>query len=208
MNSSILKNFIVFEGLDGCGKSSQVKILANHLENLKKKVAFSCEPTDGPIGRMVRDVLQHRIKTTPKALALLYSADREDHLFNVHHGIFYSTQEGRFEISDRYFYSSLAYQSVNVDYYYVKEINSFPSPEILIYIDVPVDICLKRIDKRGEEKELFEKKEFLEKVEKNFKFAIQNCNPATKVLIVDGTKTIDEIAKEIEHFIDKHYGFI
>ena len=208
MNSSILKNFIVFEGLDGCGKSSQVKLLANHLEKLGKRVNYSCEPTDGPIGKMVRDVLQHRIKTTPKALALLYSADREDHIFHNKTGIAYTTQDGIFEISDRYFYSSLAYQSVNVDYNYVENINNFPYPELLIYIDVPVELCLKRIDKRGEEKELFEKKEFLEKVEKNFKYAIKNANKNTKLLVVDGRKTIEAIAEEIATFVDQHYNFI
>ena len=206
MNSSILRNFIVFEGLDGCGKSSQVKLLAKHLELKGKCVNYSCEPTDSPIGKMVRDVLQHKIKTTPKALALLYSADREDHLFHEQSGIFYKTQNNIFEISDRYFYSSLAYQSVNVDYNYVECINNFPSPELLIYIDVPVDIFLKRIDKRGEEKELFEKKEFLEKVEKNFKVAIKNANKLTKVLVVDGTKDIEVIANEIAAFVDQHYS--
>lgn len=206
MNSSILRNFIVFEGLDGCGKSSQVKILAKHLESKGKSVNYSAEPTDSPIGKMVRDVLQHKIKTTPKALALLYSADREDHLFHDQSGIYYNTQNNIFEISDRYFYSSLAYQSVNVDYNYVECINNFPSPELLIYIDVPVDICLKRIDKRGEEKELFEKKEFLEKVEKNFKYAIKNANKMTKVLVVDGTKDIEVIANEIAAFVDQYYS--
>ena len=77
---------------------------------------------------------------------------------------------------------------------------------MLIYIDVPVDICLKRIDKRGEEKELFEKKEFLEKVEKNFKYAIKNANKMTKVLVVDGTKDIEVIANEIAAFVDQYYS--
>lgn len=207
MKSSILKNFIVFEGLDGCGKSSQVRLLKEHLERKGKKVEVSCEPTDGPIGKMVRDVLQHKVITTPKALALLYASDREDHLFHEDVGIKDKTANGYIEISDRYFYSSYAYQSVNVDSNYVKEINNFPSPEFLIYIDVPVDVCLSRIDKRGGEKELFEKKEFLEKVDLNFKSAIKNVNPETKVLVVNGEQDISKIAKEIAFFVDKNIGW-
>lgn len=207
MKSSILKNFIVFEGLDGCGKSSQVRLLKEYLEKNGKKVEVSCEPTDGPIGKMVRDVLQHKIITTPKALALLYAADREDHLFHDNVGIKDKTNNGYIEISDRYFYSSYAYQSVNVDSNYVRAINNFPSPEVLIYIDVPVDVCLGRIEKRGGEKELFEKKEFLEKVYLNFKSAINYVNPETKVLVVNGEQDIMKIAEEIALFVDKNLGW-
>lgn len=193
---------IVLEGLDGAGTTTQMKRIAKRLESEGKKVFITHEPTDNPIGLLVRSVLQKKISTTPLSLALLYASDREDHLNNEEYGINKYLDEGYFVISDRYFYSSIAYQSVDCNPSFIKEINStFPHADILIFIDTPTDDCMDRIDKRGEEKELFEKSSFLEKVRKNYLNVIEELPESVKLVNIDGRKTIDEIEEEIWKYL-------
>lgn len=203
MNETILKDFIVFEGLDGSGKSSQARALRDYFEKEGRSVRLSAEPTGRPIGALVRDVLRHKVSAPPKALALLYAADREDHL-NSEDGIVRGAADGIIQISDRYFYSSLAYQGVSVDEDFVRTINDFPSPEFLIYVDAPVDVCMKRIDSRGEEKELFEKKSYLEKVRERFEIIFASLPEGVKFLKVDGNLPIDEITGIITRFVSSN----
>ena len=73
---SILKSFIVFEGLDGAGTTTQIRNLAKYYEFNKREYTITCEPTSNPIGELVRKVLQKKVETTPEALAFLYAADR------------------------------------------------------------------------------------------------------------------------------------
>ena len=156
----VLKSFIVFEGLDGAGTTTQTMNLARYYEFNRREYFLTREPTDNPIGQLVRQVLQKKVATTPEALALLYAADRHDHLFSESHGIARMAEEGRIVISDRYFYSSIAYQSVECDPGFIRLINAFPSPEFIIFVDTPVEECLARIEKRGEARELFDRGEF------------------------------------------------
>ena len=83
----VLKSFIVFEGLDGAGTTTQIMNLARYYEFNRREYFLTREPTDNPIGQLVRQVLQKKVATTPEALALLYAADRHDHLFSESHGI-------------------------------------------------------------------------------------------------------------------------
>lgn len=196
---------IVLEGLDGAGTTTQMKRIAKRLESEGKKVFITHEPTDNPIGLLVRSVLQKKISTTPLSLALLYASDREDHLNNEEYGINKYLDEGYFVISDRYFYSSIAYQSVDCNPSFIKEINStFPHADILIFIDTPTDDCMDRIDKRGEEKELFEKSSFLEKVRKNYLNVLKELPESVQLLNIDGRKTIDEVEEEIWKYLSSN----
>lgn len=196
-------NFIVFEGLDGAGTTTQIKRLAKKLEDYDKKVFLTHEPTDNPIGRLVRDVLQHKVKTTSGALALLYASDRDDHLKNPEYGIEKKLEEGSIVLSDRYFYSSIAYQGVDLDLDFVKSINPFPHAEYLIFIDTSVESCMRRIEKRGEDKELFDHAEFLKKVRRNYLSQLEYLPKETKLLVLDGELSIDELENRIWDFIKK-----
>ncbi len=196
---------IVLEGLDGAGTTTQMKRIAKRLESDGKKVFITHEPTDNPIGLLVRSILQKKISTTPLSLALLYASDREDHLNNKEYGINKYLDEGYIVISDRYFYSSIAYQSVDCSPSFIKDINSsFPHADILIFIDTPTDDCMDRIDKRGEEKELFEKSSFLENVRKNYLNIINELPEKVKLVNIDGRKTIDEIEEEIWKYLSSN----
>jgi dTMP kinase len=195
---SVLHNFIVFEGLDGAGTTTQMRFLAEACDQKDKSCRATFEPTDKPIGRLVRSVLQKQIVTTPLALAMLYAADREDHLYNPVNGIVNDLNEGKLVICDRYFYSSLAYQGVECDYEKIASINDFPAPQYLFFIDTPVEECLRRITGRGLTEELFEKREFLEKVKENYERIFANLSKDVILVRIDGLLTKEEIASQIQ----------
>lgn len=193
-----MRNTIVIEGLDGAGTTTQMKLIAKRLEDEGKKVFVTHEPTDNPIGKMVRDVLQKKIKTTPNALALLFASDRDDHLYNKEYGLMEKIQEGYVIITDRYKYSSIAYQGAECDIEYIKAINNnFPHPSHLIFIDTSPESCMERIEKRGSEKELFEKVEFLKKVRDNYLAQFTSLPQEVNFLLINGEKSIGEIEDEI-----------
>ncbi|MFI5196773.1 MAG: dTMP kinase, partial [Chitinophagales bacterium] len=107
--------FIALEGTDGSGKSSQVKLLAEKLENAGHKVYATFEPTDGVIGSMVRNILRGGIKADNRTIAALFLADRLDHLLNETNGIVKKLGEGYTVITDRYYFSSYAYHGTHMD---------------------------------------------------------------------------------------------
>ena len=193
-----MNNTIVIEGLDGAGTTTQMKLIAQRLIDEGKKVFITHEPTDNPIGKIVREVLQKKIKTTPEALALLFSSDRDDHLFNPEYGLIKMIQEGYTIITDRYKYSSIAYQGAECNLDYIKAINSpFPHPSHLIFIDTYPESCMMRIEKRGSEKELFERLEFLKKVRENYLNQFSSLPDEVNYLYVNGEKSITEVEEEI-----------
>jgi len=198
---SVLTNFIVFEGLDGAGTTTQMQLLAEACDRADTPCRATFEPTDKPIGRLVRSVLQKQILTTPLALAMLYAADREDHLNNPVYGIIHDLEAGKLVISDRYLYSSLSYQGVECDFEKIASLNEFPSPQYVFFIDTPVDECLRRINSRGNEVELFEKKEFLHKVKENYERIFSSLDPQVTLVRLDGLLKIEEIASQIQQIL-------
>ncbi len=194
---------IVFEGLDGAGTTTQMKILGKVYLEKGKKVFITHEPTDNPIGKVVRSALRKEFSTTPSSLALLYASDRDDHLYNSEYGMEKYLEDGYTVISDRYFYSSIAYQGVELGFNYVRSLNSrFRDADVIIYIDTPVEDSMQRIEKRGEEKELFEKEEYLRKVRENYNKIFSTLPSSVSLIKIDGRKSIEEISEEILHSLE------
>ena len=106
--------FIAFEGIDGSGKSTQAKRLARLLENAGHKVYSTFEPTDNPIGKMIRDIFNHKMEADHRTIAGLFVADRLDHLLNKSNGILKKLDEGYTVITDRYYFSSYAYHGTHM----------------------------------------------------------------------------------------------
>lgn len=185
----IMKNFFVIEGLDGSGTTTQLNLLNNKLENLWT----TFEPTDNEIGKLIRKILRKEIETTPLSLAYLYAADRADHISTIQKRI----NQNNIVVSDRYFFSSLAYQSLKIDFSKIKEINDFPYPEKVFFIDTPVDECIRRIALRGEPTELFEKKETLLRVLKNYEKAFLMIPEDCTLIRIDGLQSPEVIINEI-----------
>jgi dTMP kinase len=156
---NVLDNFVVLEGLDGAGTTTQLKLLDKELTRLSIPHFCTFEPTDGPIGRMLRAILRKELEVHPRTTALLFAADRSEHLTQPQDGILGRLRRGELVVCDRYLFSSLAYQGVLDDFEYVFELNRrFPLPCRLIFLETPVEISLERLHGRGEE-ELYEQAE-------------------------------------------------
>ena len=193
-----IKNFIVLEGLDGCGTTTQTALLAEKLEKAGIPSVSTNEPTNLSIGRFIRSVLQKKKSVDPFTLALLFSADRNEHVYGKN-GIAEHTEAGKMVICDRYLFSSLAYQSLFMDYETVAELNRYyPLPEYLFYIDLSPEECQERMAARGEEAELFERLELQRKIEANYKKTLALLSGSEmKTIIIDGRSPIQEIHRQI-----------
>lgn len=193
-----IKNFIVLEGLDGCGTTTQTALLAEKLEKAGRAAVSTNEPTNLSIGRFIRSVLQKKESVDPFTLALLFSADRNEHVYGKN-GIAEHAEAGKMVVCDRYLFSSLAYQSLFMDYETVAELNRYyPLPEYLFYIDLSPEECQERMAARGEEAELFERLELQRKIEANYKKTLALLSGSEmKTIIIDGRSPIQEIHRQI-----------
>ena len=201
--------FIVFEGIDGSGKSTQIRLLSERL----KKEGFPCyttmEPTDGPIGSLIHQIMIGRMKTDNKVIASLFAADRLDHLLNETDGLVAKIEAGTTVISDRYYLSSYAYHSVDMPMEQVIAMNA-PSrdmlrPELHIFVDIDPDTAVARIAANRQHTELFEKKSRLAKTRECYMNAIEKLQGEENIVIIDGTKSIEEIAEEVWMNVKKYF---
>ena len=159
----ILKNFIVFEGIDGAGTSTQIKKIC---ERNPQKFFQTAEPTSLETGKFLRKMLGGEFSVDEKTNSFLFAADRAEHLYGKN-GIIEQINNGKTVISDRYLFSSLAYQSISCGEELPKLLNStFPLPEILFFFEIDPEISLKRVDSRNEKKEIYEKIETQKKQNK------------------------------------------
>ena len=193
--------FIAFEGIDGSGKSTQIQLLNEKIKEKGIRCYQTCEPSSGPIGSMTRQILTGRMKMDNRVIAAMFAADRLDHLLNEVDGIAKKVEEGVAVITDRYYFSSYAYHSVDVPMDWVIKTNEESAkvlrPDINIFIDIDADTAMERITKNRFHTELFEKKSRLEKVRENYLKAFELLREEENIFIVDGTKTPEEIAEEI-----------
>lgn len=154
-------NFIAFEGIDGSGKSTQIGLLAERLKKEGVCCYTTMEPTNAPVGSLVRQVMTGRIRMDNKAIAALFAADRLDHLLNEVDGIASKIEEGTTVLTDRYYFSSYAYHSVDVPMEWVIRANEQSAlilrPTVNLFIDVDPDTALERIARNRFHQELFEK---------------------------------------------------
>ena len=192
--------FIVFEGLDGSGQSTQAKLLAEFLKNLpagrqgkKRQVLTTKEPTlDSAAGRIIRKVLDKKKKISPKKLQELYAQDRKVHLNGL---IIPNLKIGKIVISDRYYFSSFAYGSIETPLSCLLKLNNeFLMPDLIFFLDVKPETCLSRIKKRNREQTLFEEKFKLQKVYQNYKKILKKFK---NVIIIDGEKNVKEVHRRI-----------
>lgn len=192
--------FIAFEGLDGSGSSTQSKLLSNQLEKEGYITRLTKEPTsDSPIGKMIREVLQHKWSASPEGLQLLFCADRAEHLNNV---VEPALKNGQVVITDRYLFSTIAYGALAVDdIKWLEGLNQhFRIPDITFLFKLDPKECIKRIQGRGSEFELFEKEEKLAKIWEGYE---QVKNNYDNIYLIDASQSIEAIAKEIWEVVMK-----
>lgn len=198
--------FIVIEGIDGSGTTTQAARLHNYLCKKGLGVTLTHEPTDEPVGKLIRDSLSgrisspttaERIRFSEQALCLLFAADRIEHS----RGIEAARRRGRIVVSDRYVHSSIAYQSLDpsIPPSRVVEVNAGCSkPDITLFLRVPVRECLRRLRDRKDAPTIYEKKSKLEKIDRNYRATKRLYQRAFgPVVEIDGTLSIDEVHSAI-----------
>ena len=199
--------FIVFEGIDGSGKSTQIKKISKRLQGFGYKIYSTFEPTDGPIGSLIRQMLSGKVATDQRTIASLFAADRTDHLVNKVNGIRHRVDQGEIVICDRYYFSSYAYHAQYIDMKWVIHANSLNAeilrPDVTIFIDVDPDICLERIKSSRSSFEMYEKLDIMKKVRANYFKAFDALKGLETIAIIDGNSTMEIVEDAILNEVKK-----
>ena len=201
--------FIVFEGIDGAGKTTQVELLAQNLASLGREVSLSAEPTTLPSGKAIRRALSGEEKKSECEMAAMFVLDRIAHNINSETGIRALTERGIDVISDRYYYSSLAYQGSATDYEWVKSMNrnspEIRRPDLCIYLDLLPEQSLERISRGRESVEIYENLETLTAVREKFLSVVEDLRrDGESIYVVNAARAAEDIAKEIFEIVKKH----
>ena len=192
--------FIVFEGLDGSGQSTQIARLEKYLRSQKKKVHVTTEPTNNIIGGLIRGVLTHQWKISNTGLQLLYAADRAHHLESE---VMPALETGNSVISSRYYFSTFAFGSLNNDVLWLEKINEkFPNPDITFFIRVSPRECMRRINGSRFRKELFEKEKKLKEIIKVYD-KISKSKKYKNFYVINGEQSVEKVSEDINKIIDK-----
>jgi dTMP kinase len=197
--NTYLGKFIVFEGLDGSGQSTQASLLRDFLSEKEYKVILTKEPTQtSSVSSQIRDVLDKKIKLAPETLQELFTQDRKEHLEK---DIIPALKENKIIICDRYFFSTFAFgASEGLDLEWLININNnFLIPDLTFLLRVSPEACVQRIEKRGEGVKFFEKKEKLARVWKTYETLPARFE---NVYIIDGERKIEEVFEQIKEIIE------
>jgi dTMP kinase len=186
--------FIVLEGIDGSGTTTQLSAAVAFLGSLGQRAVATREPSQGPIGRLLREALLggHALpdasRMDGRTMALLFAADRVDHLQREVEPLL---ARGTSVVSDRYLLSSLAYQAEEADRAWVAGLaRGVLTPDLTILIDVPVAVAAGRRAAAGRPVERYDADSFLAKVAANYR---ELAHGDARVVVVDGTGSVDEV---------------
>ncbi|MBI2033322.1 MAG: dTMP kinase [Candidatus Levybacteria bacterium] len=200
--------YIAFEGIDGSGKSTQLDRLKRSFEKAGKKVITTSEPKrDFVVGKLIHEVLQAKIEMPPEALQYLYSADRA---INHNTVVLPALEKGKVVLSHRSFWSVVPYGMHDkgiIDYKndtskallmsqgLLSMYHQFVAPDVTFFLDIPVEIAMKRLSKMKKVKELYEKKERLKNIAEGYHWLIKQF--PNQFVILDGTQAEDVITQKI-----------
>ena len=194
--------FLVVEGSDGAGTTSQQSWRCERLAALGYQVHKTAEPTGNPVGRLIREVLRgEHAPFSAHALALLFAADRADHLARE---IEPSLADGKIVVCDRYVLSSLAYQTfAGVPLDLVQQVNAtFRVPDLTVYFDLPVEVAAQRRAKRGQAQEIFEVDDFQRGVESLYRSqASAWLKSGRPIQFVDAARSFEEVSAQLEALV-------
>jgi dTMP kinase len=195
--------FLVIEGLDGAGTTTQARLLGERLKAAGRTAHVTAEPSGGPVGTLVRQVLTGRVagrpgaRLDPAALALLFAADRIDH-----HDVEIAPKlaAGIDVVSDRFTLSSLAYQGLDLgDMDWVEAVNGRAAiPTLVVFLRVRADVAMRRRRSASLDRELFEVEAFQRKVARSYEAAMERLRDAgQRVLVLDGEAPVEAVADAI-----------
>lgn len=200
--------FVVVEGVDGCGSTTHSRLLTKALKSLGRETVLTCEPSNGPVGSLIRQILQRRLfvadATGPRGfawttMALLFAADRLDHLDSL---VIPALEGGSVVISDRYDLSSLAYQSATSTdaseaIPWIRELNARAvRPDVTVVIDVPAELAEERRRGRGGVEEMFEHRALQERLVSIYARA-ETLVPGDRVAHVSGVGELEVVSARV-----------
>ena len=177
--------FIALEGIDGSGKSTQLTMLKEYLESRGRSVYLTREPSDLSIGKTIRRYLTGELKADNRVIAALFAIK----------------ESGRDIICDRYYFSSYAYQSVDMPMEWIINANSEAAallkPDATVFIDISPQAAMERINANRESAELFETEERLSATRDKYFEAFEKLHDSENVIIIDGSGTPDEVHERV-----------
>ena len=193
--------FIVFEGIDGAGKTTQVRLLADALRNEGRKVYITAEPTSLESGKELRRVLSGEIKKSDCEIAAMFTLDRIAHNIDGGDGIEKMVNEGYVVICDRYYYSTLAYQGSTVDYGWVKSLNvgcpEIRRPDLCIFLDLTPEESMARISRGRDGTEIYENVETLTRVRDSFLRVLDDLGESDRIAVINASGSVEAVAEKI-----------
>jgi dTMP kinase len=202
----VIPNFVVFEGGDGSGTSTQMALLLRRFAALAASgegprglpvLHGTAEPTGGPVGALIREALGGKQPLQPETLARLFSADRHEHLFGPG-GILERCGRGELVVCDRYVPSSLVYQGVTCGEDLPLLLNrDFPRPGLLIHFDLDPDIAAQRMESRRE-KEIFEYRDFQVEVRRRYRELLPRyAGEEVRIVTIDASQSPEKVAEDL-----------
>ncbi len=204
IKNNFFGKFIVFEGLDGSGQTTQANSLKDFLVKKGYKVVLTKEPTlSSKAGREIRKILDKEKSLSPRKLQEFFAQDRRKHLKDL---IIPALKQKKIVISDRYFFSSLAYGSAEgLSLNQLIKLNKkFLMPDLTFILKVKPETCIKRIKKRGTKRTLFEKKLKLKKVWGFYEILpeyFKGIGFLNKVYVINGERPVKEVSEEIKKIV-------
>lgn len=204
MNNGI---FIVFEGIDGCGKDTQINLLSEEFKKRNISHRIDREPTDSPIGKLIRnEYLTNKDSTDDYDLRLLFVADCYHHI-HCKGGIIDTIKSGTSILCSRFQYSNMAYGAVKLGLPKAVALNECTIrcvPDLTFILDVSADTAMERINIRNKDLEMFEKANILEKVFNNYHNLPGRLFPHESFIFINANRSIEDVHKDICYYTFKY----
>lgn len=191
---------IVLEGLDGSGKTTQSRLIVQRLRKMGKKAEYTKEPTQGPIGVLIKQILWGEVKLSKRAMQYLYVADRADHSELIEDYL----KKGYYVIADRYFWSSVAYGSFDMekidDYFLVAQsilsyYHRFLLPDITFYLNIDPQKGFERVTATGKKKEWYKDPKKMKRIKKGYDFLLKKF--PREITVIDANKSLEEVTEKL-----------
>lgn len=205
----VTPKFIVMEGLDGSGKTTQLGRLEAYLGSRGRRVFVTREPTSSVTGGLLRDALSGESRRSDCEMAALFVLDRIYHNQNPICGINKMLADGYDVICDRYYYSSMAYQGSMTDFEWVRRMNidcpEIRRPDLCIFLDLDPRVCLERISANRTTTEIYETEDTLTAVRQSYYRVFDAVED--RIAVIDTAADIDSVADAVRSAVNSIYGF-
>lgn len=194
--------FFAIEGLDGCGKTTQLSLLRDKLQkNTQRTVYTTQEPTKSPIGLVLRQILTKQVEADPRVVSSLFATDRLHHILDAQDGLLTHLTQGAIVLSDRYYFSSYAYNSVDQPLEKIitenKQNATLLRPTATLYLDLDPKIAMERIQASRENTDLYETLDYLTQVRENYLSAFDTLQEEETIRIINANQSPQQVTEDI-----------